>query len=45
MNLNKLVKRTCPEASEHTRALLKAVQWIDQRAMCSGQTERATAIT
>ena len=45
MNLNKRVNRTCPERIEHTRALLEAVQWIDQCVVCSGRKEHATAIT
>ena len=45
MNLNKRVKRTCPETIEQTRVLLKAVRWIDQCSVCSGRKEHAMAIT
>jgi hypothetical protein len=45
MNLDKLVKRTVPETIENARAILKAVQEIDQHDISSRQKEHAKAIT
>jgi hypothetical protein len=45
MNLNKRVKRTCPETIDATRAFREAVKWIDRCAVRSGWKEHAMAIT
>jgi hypothetical protein len=45
MNLNKRVKRTCPETIDDRRAFREAVKWIDRCALRSGWKEHATAIT